>query len=469
MINRALGIKIIIAGLLYLFTSCEKIIEQPPTEFQIIDNIDEIEKSINSAYSTMAKALSYYTYLTVKSDDIILMEKFLTFRPGRLPTVAPTNFYRYSFLSILMSNKIIGNYQNLEQPDPEFDQYVGEAYFLRAYNLFKLTRVFGKIPLVTDLEVNYNTKRASYTEIYSQIVNDLQTAQDFLPDTYFTARVPSRTPHDGLCEALLAEVYLTMGGFPLYAEDGYEKALKTSKAVIDNAEFYGFILMEDFAELWNWDTHINSEAHWLIYFNDDNFYPSDGKDLEAWTYILRPEHTFFHDYPLNYRKHITFWMYHYEEDYFLVDSIHFTYETWNYTYPRIADFQTYVIAKKHIVNIPASNPHSEFFPVEDIYGSSYDYWYHNAFHNIIETDSNSIQLVRDEFTQYFHLHRYSQTLLTFAEAKARAGGIDKEAYEAINIIRRRANKAPLYLSSAYDLEEGLSNAQFADSVVAERA
>lgn len=57
--------------------------------------------------------------------------------------------------------------------------------------------------------------------------------------------------------------------------------------------------------------------------------------------------------------------------------------------------------------------------------------------------------------------RFSQTALTYAEAKARSGeGVDALAYECLNTIRERAGL------EAYS---GLSAAEFADKCVQERA
>ena len=67
-----------------------------------------------------------------------------------------------------------------------------------------------------------------------------------------------------------------------------------------------------------------------------------------------------------------------------------------------------------------------------------------------------------------YMLRYAQTLLTYAEAKARSGQIDASAYEAINQVRRRANAVPLFTPSLFDLPKGITIAQFTDSVVAER-
>lgn len=63
-------------------------------------------------------------------------------------------------------------------------------------------------------------------------------------------------------------------------------------------------------------------------------------------------------------------------------------------------------------------------------------------------------------------------LFTYADnlsgGKGRSGCLEALAYEAVNQVRRRANKVDLFSSSPYDLKEGLTPQQFANSVVQER-
>jgi len=68
-----------------------------------------------------------------------------------------------------------------------------------------------------------------------------------------------------------------------------------------------------------------------------------------------------------------------------------------------------------------------------------------------------------------YLLRYTHVLLTYAEAKARSGDLDASAFEALNMVRRRAHLVSPMQASEYDLQPGLSAEQFADSVVRERA
>jgi hypothetical protein len=84
---------------------------------------------------------------------------------------------------------------------------------------------------------------------------------------------------------------------------------------------------------------------------------------------------------------------------------------------------------------------------------------------------------KDYFDEYYqkkenytiYILRFAHTLLTYAEATARAGILNTMSYEAVNRVRRRANKLPVSAPSEYDLTDGLTVEQFIDSVVWERA
>jgi len=84
------------------------------------------------------------------------------------------------------------------------------------------------------------------------------------------------------------------------------------------------------------------------------------------------------------------------------------------------------------------------------------------------TFSNSID-IDFQAGRAIYMMRYAHTLLTYAEAKTRSGNIDDSAYNAINQVRRRAHKVDIHTTSLYDLQQGLTNDQFADSVVSEKA
>jgi len=93
------------------------------------------------------------------------------------------------------------------------DQLLGEVYFLRALCYFYLVNLYGDVPLVlnTDYTKNDNAPRTSVSEVYDQIVADLNLAQSLLIDAYATTpEFPgARVRVNRLAvKALLARIYL---------------------------------------------------------------------------------------------------------------------------------------------------------------------------------------------------------------------------------------------------------------------
>jgi hypothetical protein len=59
-----------------------------------------------------------------------------------------------------------------------------------------------------------------------------------------------------------------------------------------------------------------------------------------------------------------------------------------------------------------------------------------------------------------HLMRYAHVLLIYAEAQARSGSVNQQAYDCINAVRSRAGLSPL---------SGMASSDFINAVINERA
>lgn len=114
-----------------------------------------------------------------------------------------------------------------------------EARFFRALNYYYLVRMFGPVPKITEpyssLE-NLYVERSSVADIYALIEEDLRFAveQGELPEGAMVnhgGRITQTT-----AETLLADVYLTMSGYPLQA-DKYAAAATAAKSVINSGTF----------------------------------------------------------------------------------------------------------------------------------------------------------------------------------------------------------------------------------------
>jgi len=115
---------------------------------------------------------------------------------------------------------------------------LGEARFLRAWSYFYLVRLFGDVPLITE-PVDANSEqlfpsRTPVQQVYDTILNDLASAESSsLGMTDATGRASM-----GAVKSLLAEVYLTMAGYPLNkGQEFYQKAADKAQELIASNSF----------------------------------------------------------------------------------------------------------------------------------------------------------------------------------------------------------------------------------------
>jgi starch-binding outer membrane protein, SusD/RagB family len=284
-----------------------------------------------------------------------------------------------------------------------------------------------------------------------------------LPKNNDSARVRYVTPHRGTAKALLAEVYLSWAGYPANDILKYALAAKEAGETIDSAAYFGFELLDDFAWLWDKPHFYNSESVFSLYipnspttrgsdFNVDyissnidalysGFYTNDSlfltpeRNMNIVPSYFPAEVNFYNSYPTGYRKNITFYT-----------TIYLSAPDTGSIYVDKVDPKSRIGYKKFY-----------FDPtLEDcIFYTGSNLQYSHIIHLYLGTPR-------------IYLFRYAQTVLTYAEAKARAGQPDVKAYECVNQIRRRANQLDLNAPSKFDLT-GLSSEAFADSVVQERA
>ena len=130
---------------------------------------------------------------------------------------------------------------------------IGEAKFLRAYWLNYAVQIWGPVPIVTTPGGGKNAVRSSETEVYQQIVNDLEDAAERLPEAseYGLSDIGRATR--GAANAALAKVYLTWAQVDDDLTDAqrkeyFGKSVQYAQKVIDSGEYS---LEENFYDNWN--------------------------------------------------------------------------------------------------------------------------------------------------------------------------------------------------------------------------
>lgn len=150
---------------------------------------------------------------------------------------------------------------------------LGNAHFWRAYSYYYLVRVFGKLPIITKTNIEqFDAQPSEIEKVYELIVQDLKDAINELPTGY--DKEPARLfgvdvwATKQAAQSTLAAVYMSMAGYPLNKGTEYYKlAAELAKDVITNNGTYGFILNQDWKDVYSMGNNYNMET--VLGINND--------------------------------------------------------------------------------------------------------------------------------------------------------------------------------------------------------
>jgi hypothetical protein len=338
---------------------------------------------------------------------------------------------------ISQANNVIINYKRVASTDDLKNASAAQAYFLRAWAYYMLVRSFGPVPLLPGApDINARPARAEVSTVYASIVSDLQMALSLFPDSF---TISPNMANPLAARALLADVYLTMTGWPLNDASKYSLAASTANEVIQSGKYS---LVPDYATVFT--TNNTSESIWDIEFNKSggsaqrgcgqSAIPDDEVALDGnsgWDEFF-PEVNFYKNAPKCKRSDETF------------------YTTIKLLNP---DRKTYHLVSWNSDSTDTRHPHYKKF--------RYGLGTSGNGDGCQETDT-SIIFMNSSTDKSNDIIRYPMVLLDYAEASAMdAGAPTAASYNAINIVRARAGEP--------NLTAGLSATAFRDSVVFERA
>lgn len=416
-----------IVGSMFLTTSCVDLTQEPQSFITEEDYIASMDlNGIKQAASALYSNLWYSNYgINCRLQRINVCADDITYRAakannplanyGRLTPNISVNTDDYDITWELFFN-VINNANKLinktvlptdEAEAVKFKEVLGEAYFLRGFSYFYLVRMYGDVPLILE-EKNASTymPRTAVAEIYDQaIVPSLKTAIEWLPTT---SRNSSATPSKWAAKACLADVYMTMAGWPLKkGQEYYSLAASTAKDIIDKSGLY---LTEEYSELWKEDNKTQTnEVMFALHHSatlktasnyGKSYYPSDFSPNAGWSDYYGNE-TFFLNYPDDDRKE------------------------WNY----MTEWDTkagHVTYKESADKLPAISKY-------------YDY---DAGAPGKSAQANGITC----------FYRYADVLLMYAEASTRAtNSVNSDALDAIQKVQKRAGYTEEQLTTTTDV------------------
>lgn len=222
-------------------SSCNNFLEvKPDVKLSTPETLTDIralldhEESINRNYLGLIEMAvddyfmtsSVWSSRTVFDRDIYVWKPEPYFTPANLGSQWNNTYSTIAITNIALEGLARNNLENTQ----EGRVLKGEALFVRAFNFLILTQTYAAhydskgsnpglgIPLRVHSSLNQITTRASLTDTYDRIINDLTTAVSLLPVRSLYLTRPSR----GVAQAILSRLYLYMGDYAKalhYAEE----------------------------------------------------------------------------------------------------------------------------------------------------------------------------------------------------------------------------------------------------------
>ena len=184
-----------------------------------------------------------------------------------------TEAWTQHYTVIKTANLIIEGSEKFPGDKAKIATALGNAHFWRAYSYYYLVRVFGKLPIITKTNIEqFDAQPSEIENVYELIVQDLKDAINELPTGY--DKEPARLfgvdvwATKQAAQSTLAAVYMSMAGYPLNKGTEYYKlAAELAKDVITNNGTYGFILNQDWKDVYSMGNNYNMET--VLGINND--------------------------------------------------------------------------------------------------------------------------------------------------------------------------------------------------------
>lgn len=131
-----------------------------------------------------------------------------------------------TYKAIYRCNIILDRANEISMDETVRNQIKGQALFIRSLCYFNLVQLWGKVPLITQVQSTAQArlnKRAETADIYAQLITDLTFAKNNLPPSWPDAQRGKAVSY--AATALLGKIYLY--------QKNYELALSTLKPVVD--------------------------------------------------------------------------------------------------------------------------------------------------------------------------------------------------------------------------------------------
>lgn len=282
---------IYILAMVFLFSSCESFLDTKNLMKKDTSNYPESQEEVSALLTGVYRAARDMEMEPNGNNSFVVTEMLsddrfagggpddLNFSNIEKYKLTDINIFRSTwsnaYKSIFRANMLIEVIDNVTWEGEEAlaarANYLGQAYFLRAYSYFYLAKFFGTAPLRLTTETE-NIPRASADELFAQIASDLKLAIEKMPNTPKVSERGYATKW--AAEALMARAFLFYTGY--YQKDALplvEEGQVTKDQVIayldDCIANSGYGLYPDFRNLWPYSNELTKRDGYQYSIDND--------------------------------------------------------------------------------------------------------------------------------------------------------------------------------------------------------
>lgn len=268
-ILRSLLLCFVCCNMLVALTSCDNFLDITPTGKVIASTAEEYRNLLTNEYKYFPKDRHM---TTVRTDELLFsastsssdLDAYLDLWLWKDENPSPTTSYfswRTYYHNIYIANYIIEKQGEMTNSNAtEVNQLVGEAYMMRAYDLFLLVNLYAEaythcnpattrgVPMLLQADVNAIPRSSSVEAVYQQVLSDIAQAEQRMNVQLWEVGKRYRFNTQS-AQALRARTYLYMGR--------WQEALTAAKAVIamhpdlEDLNNLGSLLPDDFQSVEN--------------------------------------------------------------------------------------------------------------------------------------------------------------------------------------------------------------------------
>ncbi|PJJ48041.1 RagB/SusD family nutrient uptake outer membrane protein [Hymenobacter chitinivorans] len=262
------------SALLLSATACEKnILDQVnpnlPTTEVFFKTGDDAVKAANACYAGLQGLGMYRRWLNFAfdlRDDTGFSQSpwgeladFTHFIQTNYDFEVSNNIWRDHYRTIYRCNQVLDKVPGIQGMDATLQKRVlAEARFLRALCYFNLVSLYGNVPLVLATATDLNTvpPQGNETQIWNQVISDLQAAQADLPTSYTGNDVGRATK--GAAQTLLGKAYMQ--------NKRWADAQAQFAQVISSGKYQ---LVPNYSDNFRHTTENNAESIFEVQFTDE--------------------------------------------------------------------------------------------------------------------------------------------------------------------------------------------------------